>query len=76
MTPDMDGTQSAGASSSEQRRYYLEPARFTTLKRGGPVHQHQVECIIYNGGMKFQGADEDGRPALLPHTLITFNQRD
>ena len=26
--------------------------------------------------MKFKGADEDGTPASLPYTLITFNQRD
>jgi hypothetical protein len=74
--PGLDPTLSAGASSSEQRRYFVEPARFTTLKRGGPAHNHQVECILYNGGMKFQGADEQGTPEKQPYTLITFNQRD
>jgi hypothetical protein len=69
-----DGTHSAGFSTSEQRRYFVEPARFTTLKRGGPAHQNQVECIIYNGGMKFQGADEHGTPERQPYTQITFDQ--
>jgi hypothetical protein len=69
-------TLSSGASSSEQRRYFVEPVHFTTLKRGGAADNFQVECIVYNGGMKFKGADEDGNPASLPYTLITFNQRD
>jgi len=67
--PGEDPTLSSGAGSSEQRRYYVEPARFTTLKRGGPAHNYQVECIVYNGGMKFRGAGED-----LPYTLIPFDQ--
>jgi hypothetical protein len=66
---------SSGVMSSEQRRYFVEPARFTTLKRGGPKHEHQVECIVYNGGSTFQGSDRDGHPALLPFALATFNQR-
>lgn len=74
MTPDMEGTQSAGASSSEQRRYYVEPASFTTLKRGGPSNDYQVECIVYNGGMKFSGYDEHGHPEQQPHTQMTFDQ--
>jgi hypothetical protein len=51
-------------------------ARFTTLRRGGAAHDCKVEVIVYNGGMKFKGQDEDGNPASLPYTLITFNQRD
>lgn len=73
--PDVEATMSSGATSSQQRRYFVEPARFTTLKRGGPAHQYQVECIIYNGGMKFSGADEYGTPEQQPFTLITFDQR-
>ena len=72
---EADPTLTSGVVSSEQRRYFVEPASFTTLKRGGPKHGNQVECIVYNGGAKFQGADEDGRPALLPYALLTFNQR-
>jgi hypothetical protein len=30
-TPDAAGSQNASATMSEQRRYYVEPARFTTL---------------------------------------------
>jgi TraM recognition site of TraD and TraG len=72
---EADPTLTSGVMSSEQRRFFVEPARFTTLKRGGPKHGHQVECIVYNGGAKFQGVDDDGRPALLPYALLTFNQR-
>lgn len=56
-----------GVTISEQRRYFVEPSRFTTLKRGGDVYGFQVECIVYKGGHLF----EDG----LPFRLLTFNQR-
>jgi hypothetical protein len=72
--PGQDGGQSSGASTSEQRRYFVEPARFTTLKRGGPVHDYQVECIVYNGGMKFDGRDEQATPEKQPYTQISFDQ--
>ncbi len=58
---------SAGVTRSEQRRYFVEPARFTTLKRGGEIYNFQVEAIVYKGGHLF----EDG----LPFKLLTFNQR-
>ena len=57
---------SAGVGRSEQRRYYVEPARFTTLKRGGAVYGKQIEAIVYKGGLLF----EDGQP----FKLLTFNQ--
>lgn len=60
-------TSSAGVSRSEQRRYLVEPATFTTLKRGGPAYGYQVEAIVYKGGHIFS----DGKP----YTLLTFNQR-
>jgi hypothetical protein len=69
-TPQAIGTEpssSAGVSRSEQRRYLVEPARFTTLKRGGPAYGFQVEAIVYKGGHIFS----DGKP----YTLLTFNQR-
>jgi hypothetical protein len=72
--PEADPTMSSGASSSEQRRFYVEPGRFSTLARGGAKHDYRVECICFNGGMRFEGADEDGNPALLPYILLTFNQ--
>ena len=46
-------SQSSGISRSEQRRYFVEPSRFTTLKRGGEQHNFQVEAIVYNGGHRF-----------------------
>ena len=58
---------SGGVSRSEQRRYFVEPSRFTTLKRGGDVYDFQVESIVYKGGNLF----EDG----MPFKLLTFNQR-
>ena len=72
--PGQDGGQSSGASTREQRRYFVEPARFTTLKRGGPVHDYQVECIVYNGSMKFDGREEHGPPEKQPYTQISFDQ--
>jgi hypothetical protein len=61
-----DPNASSGVGRSEQRRYFVEPARFTTLKRGGAKNGFQVESIVYNGGHIFQGG--------LPYTLLTFNQ--
>lgn len=60
-------SSSAGVTRSEQRRYFVEPASFTTLKRGGEVYGFQVEAIVYKGGHLF----EDGQP----FKLLTFNQQ-
>jgi hypothetical protein len=62
-----DKSGSGGVTRSEQRRYFVEPSRFTTLKRGGEVYGYQVESITYKGGHLF----EDGQP----FKLLTFNQR-
>ena len=62
-----DQGASGGVSRSEQRRYFVEPSRFTTLKRGGDVYGLQVECIVYKGGHLF----DDGQP----FRLLTFNQQ-
>jgi len=62
-----DRSGSSGVGRSEQRRYFVEPSRFTTLKRGGDVYNYQVEAIVYKGGHLF----EDGQP----FKLLTFNQR-
>jgi TraM recognition site of TraD and TraG len=62
---------SSGVTRSEQRRYFVEPARFTTLKRGGDHHNFQVEAVVYNGGHRFPSAQ--GEP--LPYKIITFNQK-
>lgn len=61
---------SSGVTRSEQRRYFVEPSRFTTLKRGGAHHGFQVEAIVYNGGHRFPNGKES-----LPYKLITFNQK-
>ncbi len=64
------GNLNAGISRSDQRRYFVEPAVFTTLKRGGPQHNFQVQAIVYNGGHLFANGNE-----MLPYRLLTFNQR-
>jgi hypothetical protein len=61
---------SSGVTRSEQRRYFVEPSRFTTLKRGGDAHGFQVEAIVYNGGHRFKTGAES-----LPYKMITFNQK-
>jgi len=63
---DKGKSQSGVVSTSEQRRYFVEPSRFTTLKRGGEAYKFQVEAIVYKGGHLF---DKD-----LPYYLMTFNQ--
>ena len=69
MTPQY-ASHNAGVSRAEQRRYFFEPARFTTLKRGGPQLQCQVECLVYKGGTLFLD-----RGDALPYRLLIFNQR-
>ena len=64
------GSLNAGVSRSDQRRYFVEPAVFTTLKRGGQQHNFQVQAIVYLGGNLFANGNE-----MLPYKLITFNQR-
>jgi hypothetical protein len=66
-----DVNAQAGISRSEQRRYFVEPARLTTLKRGGEANGYHVEAIVYCGGKLF-GQDT---PDPLPYKLLTFRQR-
>jgi hypothetical protein len=66
--------QTSGITRSEQRRYFVEPSRFTTLKRGGAHHNFQVETIVYNGGHRFPNITS-GREELLPYKMLTFNQK-
>ena len=68
--PDEQRSHNSGVNRSEQQKLFVEPATFTTLKRGGEMHHFQVEAIVYNGGNLFY----DGRLAL-PFRLLTFNQR-
>lgn len=67
--PLADGSHSAGVHRSDQRRAFVEPSFFTTLKRGGALNNNQVDAIVYNGGHLFTGGKE-----ALPYKLITFNQ--
>jgi hypothetical protein len=62
---------SAGITRSEDKRFFLEPAVFTTLRRGGPQHNFQVETICYMGGHLFG----NGSGERLPFVKLTFNQR-
>jgi hypothetical protein len=64
---------SSGVSRSEQRRYFVEPSLFTTLKRGGPAFGNQVQAIVYNGGHVFTTVS-GGKEETLPYKLLTFNQ--
>jgi hypothetical protein len=60
----------AGVSRSEQRRFYVEPALFSTLKKGGALNDFQVQAILFNGGQLFFNGKEH-----LPYKFITFDQR-
>jgi hypothetical protein len=71
LSGDAESNRSAGLSRSEQRRFYTEPARFTTLKRGGSEHGFTVEAIVYNGGKLF--TSDAGEP--VPFKSITIRQR-
>jgi hypothetical protein len=71
LTPHQLPNQTAGISRSQDKRFYIEPAVFTTLKRGGPPFDFQVEAIVYNGGHWF----ESNTGERLPYKLLTFNQR-
>ncbi len=64
----------SGVSRSEQKRYFVEPAQFTVLKRGGAAHNFQVQAIVYNGGHQFPTGPA-GKEEMLPYKLITFNQK-
>jgi type IV secretory pathway TraG/TraD family ATPase VirD4 len=67
------------ATFSEQRRYFVEPSRFTTLKRGGIAYNYEVEAICYKGGHVFgcgcNGAHDPQKCQGKPYIALTFNQR-
>lgn len=66
-------SRSSGTSISEHKRYYVEPAFFATLKRGGGVYGNQVECFVYKGGQLFELKTARGSE-VVPYKLLTFNQ--
>lgn len=67
-------SHSSGVSRSEQKRFFVESSRYTTLKRGGALHNFQVQAIVYNGGHLFP-TGPPGKEEMLPYKLITFNQK-
>ena len=73
VTNRQQGGSNAGVSTSEQRRYYVEPSRFTTLMRGGENNDFIVEAIVYNGGHLFPSTS--GSEKFLPYRLLAFNQK-
>lgn len=64
----------SGISRAEQHRRFIEPAAFTTLKRGGTLHDYIVECIVYKGGHLFCSG-EMGQEERLPFKLLRFKQK-
>jgi len=66
-----DTTASSGVQRNEERRPFIEPSRFTTLKRGGAANDFEVEAVVYCGGKLF--GQKAGTP--LPYKLLTFRQR-
>ncbi len=65
-------TSSAGFSTAYQKRNYVEPSEFATLRRGGTRNEFLVDCFVYNGGQTFIGPDGKEH---VPFKLLTFNQR-
>jgi len=62
-------SHNAGVTRTEQKRNFIDAARFTTLKRGGPQYEHVVECVVYKGGHLFS----NGRD-VIPFKLLSINQ--
>jgi len=58
---------SSHVNVSQQRRYFVEPAEFTVLRRGGVPNDYQVEVVLYLGGHVFS----DG----LPFRRVGIDQR-
>lgn len=66
-----DASASSGISRSEQKRAFIEPSRFQSLKRGGPANGYIVEAVAFMGGKTF------GKPGqeMLPYKILAFAQR-
>ena len=76
LNPDRPGGggehASANVSRSEQKRAFIEPSRFQSLKRGGPENDYTVEAVVFQGGRMFRAPD-GGEP--LPFKILKFRQR-
>jgi len=64
------GGSNTGVSRHDERRWYVEPATFATLRRGGPANDLRVDCIVYAGGKLFPG--EGGE--MMPYKKLRFRQ--
>ena len=71
LAPNQVPNQSSGVTRSQDKRFFVEPAAFTILKKGGPQFNYQVEVICYKAGHLFG----NGGGERLPYKLLTFNQR-
>jgi hypothetical protein len=71
LMPASQPQQSAGIDRRDDKRFYVEPAAFTTLRKGGQQNNFQVEAIVYLGGHLFGNGSEER----LPFKRLVFNQR-
>lgn len=58
---------SQGASGSESVQYKVLPATFTTLRKGGPQNNLQVDSVIFQGGRIWEATGDT-------YLLATFQQ--
>jgi type IV secretory pathway TraG/TraD family ATPase VirD4 len=65
-----------GTSEAPQRRLYVEPSRFTTLRRGGPHNGYKVEAVLYNGGQQYEIRSSAGAVERVPYVELVLNQLD
>ena len=68
-TQDASGSRSE--NTSEERRFYVQPSEFATLRRGGAVNDLYVEALVYNGGYQFLDPDT-AEP--MPYKFLKFDQ--
>jgi len=66
-------TATAGFSTQFQQRFYVQPAEFASLRRGGKHNQSLVDCYVYNGGQLYPSDTDDEE---VPFTFLTFNQNE
>jgi TraM recognition site of TraD and TraG len=72
-----DATGQAGMTRGEHEelRRWLEPAAFTTLKKGGVAYANHVQAIAYCGGKLFAPDKDDDDQTPKPYRLLNFRQR-
>jgi hypothetical protein len=50
--------RSMGSSGSEQMRYKVYPAAFTSLRQGGTANKFKVDAIVFKSGRIWQATDD------------------